>query len=243
MKRIAFFVAAIVAVVAIAPALAQSRDIDLKGSDGANLKATYTSPGRPGPAMLLIHQCNMDRHSWDGLAAALVEAGIHVLAMDLRGFGDSDGEPMRGREGFQNLMRKSPADLDLAYAYLVGQAGVDGSRVAVGGASCGAMLTADLSARHPGITTLMLLSGPPSAAAIAHIAATPALGVFGAATENDGVTPGVGDVITRAVGGSKNPRSTAKIYGGTEHGLPMFDKNPELEPLLLSWLKTQLLSN
>ena len=44
----------------------------------------------------------------------------------------------------------------MAYAYLVSQAGVDGSRVGVGGASCGAMLTADLAMRQSGITTLML---------------------------------------------------------------------------------------
>lgn len=35
---------------------------------------------------------------------------------------------------------------------------------------------------------------------------------------------------------------TMKIYPGTEHGVPMFGKNPDLEPLIVSWLKTQLLT-
>ena len=235
--------ALLVAFASAAPAAAQSMDIDLTGADGAMLKATYTSPGQPGPAMLLIHQCNMDRHSWDSIAGGLVDAGVHVLTMDLRGFGDSEGEPLAGAEGFRNLMMKSPGDLDLAYDYLVGKDGVDGSRVAVGGASCGAMLTADLASRHEGITSLMLLSGPPSDAAIAHIAATPSLGVFGAAASGDTITPGVADVISRAVDGSGNEKSMAKVYEGTEHGLPMFEANPELQPLLLDWLKNQLLSN
>ena len=78
MRSTAFLVAAILAVVTVAPALAQSTDIDLEGSDGVKLKSTCTSPGRPGPTMLLIHQCNMDRRSWDGLTADLVWAGIHV---------------------------------------------------------------------------------------------------------------------------------------------------------------------
>ncbi len=241
MRYTVFFVAALLAIVLVVPATAQSTDIDLKASDGVTLKATYTSPGRPGPAMLLIHQCNMDRSSWGGITTQLVEAGIHVLTMDLRGFGDSEGEGMSG--GFPKLLQKSSGDLDMAYAYLVSQAGVDGSRVGVGGASCGAMLTADLATRQSGITTLMLLSGPPSDAASSHIMATPGLAVFGAATEDDQIVAGVAGVIKGAIDGSKNPHSTATVLPGTEHGLPMFDKNPELEPRLISWLKTQLLSN
>ena len=248
MKRITFVVALILAVMVAAPALAQSKDVDLEAADGTTLKATYTSPRRPGgsfvfgPAMLLIHQCNMDRHSWNDISSSLVQAGVHVLTMDLRGFGDSGGEPLSSA-GFQNLLMKSPADLDMAYEYLTSQAGVDDSRVAVGGASCGAMLTADLASRHDGITTLMLLSGPPSEAAVAHIASTPGLGVFAAAATGDTVTPGVSDALKGAVDGSKHPKSMAKIYGGTEHGLPMFEKNPDLQPALLSWLKGQLLED
>lgn len=239
MKAVICSIAAVLAVATFASAASQRSDIDIEGADGVMLKATYTSPGRPGPAMLLIHQCNMDRSAWDGLTEKLVGAGIHVLSMDLRGFGDSPGEPF-SRETFGDLMAKSPGDLDAAHAFLVSQEGVDGSRVGVGGASCGAMLTADMAGRHAGITTLMVLSGPPSEGAMAHIANTPGLAVFGAATESDTVTPGVGATIQKAVDGSKNPHSIAKIYAGTEHGLPMFAKNPELEPLIIEWLTARL---
>ena len=88
----------------------------------------------------------------------------------------------------------------------------------------------------------MLLSGPPSDAASSHIMATPGLAVFGAATEDDQIVAGVAGVIKGAIDGSKNPHSTATVLPGTEHGLPMFDKNPSLEPELVSWLKTQLLA-
>src|SRR3979490_249613 len=73
----------------------EKKDIDLKASDGVNLRATYSSPGRSGPAMLLLHQCNMDRHAWDGLAKDLADAGIHVLTMDFR----TSGEVPRRRRG------------------------------------------------------------------------------------------------------------------------------------------------
>ena len=241
MRPITYFVAALLAIMIAAPSAAQSTDIDINAADGVTLKATYTSPGQPGPAMLLIHQCNMDRSSWSGISAQLVEAGIHVLTMDLRGFGDSGGEGMSG--GFPQLLEKSAGDLDLAYALLASKAGVDSSRVGVGGASCGAMLTSDLAARQSEITTLMLLSGPAGEAASAHIMATPGLAVFGAGAEDDSVLAGVAANIKKAVDGSKNPHSTAKVVTGTEHGLPMFEKHPSLEPELISWLKTQLLSN
>ena len=47
-----------------------------------------------------------------------MQAGVHVLTMDLRGFGDSGGEPLSSA-GFQNLLMKSPADLDMAYEGIV----------------------------------------------------------------------------------------------------------------------------
>ncbi|MBV8729942.1 MAG: hypothetical protein JO336_09045, partial [Acidobacteriia bacterium] len=46
--------------------------------------------------------------------------------------------------------------------------------------------------------------------------------------------------IREAEQASKNPHSTLKIYAGTEHGVPMFAKNAELEPMIVQWLKTQL---
>ena len=73
--------------------------------------------------------------------------------------------------------------------------------------------------------------------------ATADLAVFGAAAEADSLTPGVHEVMKTTVEGSKNSSSTLKIYGGTEHGTPMFAKNPELEPLVLEFLKSRLLSD
>jgi hypothetical protein len=69
---------------------------------------------------------------------------------------------------------------------------------------------------------------------------TPALAIFGAASEDDKAAAAG---IKAALQASKNPRSMLKIYAGTEHGVPMFAKNPELEPMIVSWLKAQLLSN
>ena len=239
MRATRYILAAAVALSMAAPVAAQSKDVDLTSADGTGLKATYLSPGQPGPAMLLVHQCNMDRTSWSGIAAQLVDAGVHVLTLDLRGFGDSGGQPLR-EIGFQTFMQHAPGDVDAAFDYLTAQEGVDAESVGAGGASCGAMLTADLAARRD-VEALMLLSGPPSEAAVANMASSSDLAVFAAAATGDTVTPGVADALQGAVDGSAHPHSTAKIYDGPEHGLPMFDKNPDLEPALVSWLKAELL--
>ena len=87
---------AVLAVVAASGAHAQPRagkDVELKADDGTLLKATYHSPGKPGPAVLLLHMCNSQRKAWDGLAPLLVAKGIHVLTLDYRGYGESGGPP------------------------------------------------------------------------------------------------------------------------------------------------------
>lgn len=215
----------------------QKKDVDIKAPDGANLKGTYFSPGKRGPAILLLHQCNMDRHAWDGLAQDLANSGFHVLAIDYRGYGDSGPHFANADERKKIVQEKWPSDVDAAYAYLTEQKGVDKTRIAAGGASCGVTQSSNLATRHHEIKALMLLSGVAADEAKAYIGSTASLPVFGAASEGDtGAAKGIKD----AVEASKNPHSTVKIYAGTEHGVPMFAKNTELEPMIVSWLNAQL---
>lgn len=237
MKTIAFVTAALLTGALALAAETQKKDVDLKASDGTTLKGTYFSPERPGPAILLLHQCNMDRHAWDGLAQDLANAGFHVLTFDFRGFGDSGGKTTDAAERRKVMQEKWPGDVDTAYAYLLEQKGVDKNRVAAGGASCGVTQSSDLAARHHEIHTLMLLSGQASAATKEYLTATPSVAVFGAASEGD---TNAAKGIREAVGASKNPHATLKIYDGTEHGVPMFAKHADLEPMIVSWLQTQV---
>ena len=67
--------------------------VDLKAADGTILKASYFAAARPGPGVLLLHQSNRTRDSWDGVAGQLAAAGINTLTLDMRGFGESGGTP------------------------------------------------------------------------------------------------------------------------------------------------------
>ena len=93
--------------------------------------------------------------------------------------------------------------------------------------------------RHPGVVYPVLTPNLKGLERALESGATE-VAVFGAATEDDPVTQGVADALRAAVAGSGHPSSKAMIYEGTEHGLPMFEKNPDLEPALLDWLKAEL---
>jgi dienelactone hydrolase len=236
MKALAI-AAALACVAGLSAAEVQKKDVDIKAPDGVNLKGTYFSEGRPGPGMLLLHQCNMDRHAWDGLAQDLASNGFHVLTVDFRGFGDSGGSKSTDPGTRAANRNKWPGDVDAAFAYLLKQKGVDGSRIAAGGASCGVTQASDLATRNHEVKALLLLSGMASDAAKTYIADNTSLPVFGAASAGD---TRAAQGIREALGASKDPKSTLKILEGTEHGVPMFAKHPDLEPMIVAWLKTQL---
>jgi hypothetical protein len=68
------------------------RVVDLRASEGTILKASYFAAAKPGPGVLLLHQGNRTRQSWNDLAGQLVGAGINTLTLDMRGFGESGGK-------------------------------------------------------------------------------------------------------------------------------------------------------
>lgn len=230
MRVMLSLVASLCLAVAGVSADVQKRDIDIKAADGVVLKATYFSPGKPGPAILLLHQCNMDRHAWDGLANELTAVGFHVLAFTLRGFTDG------ARTIPEHPLAQWPGDIETAYAFLLSRTGVDKNRIAAGGASCGVEQSADLAVHHHEIKALLLLSGRPGDSGKVYIAATPSLPIFGAGTEGDFDPTG----IQETVGASKNRQSTVKMYPGTEHGVAMFVTHPDLKTMIVQWLQAQL---
>src|SRR5215469_7882131 len=120
-------------------ACASQRVVDLTAADGTKLKATYFSADKPGPGVLLLHQCNRQRKVWDGLAQQLATSGINVLTLDLRGFGESGGIPndKLTPETGPGQLQKWPGDIDVAFQYLKTHPGVKADVIGVGGASCG----------------------------------------------------------------------------------------------------------
>jgi dienelactone hydrolase len=212
--------------------------VTLKASDGVALKATYFSPGRPGPGVLLLHQCNRDRASWTELATKAAARGYHVLALDYRGYGESEGQRF---EDFQEqgpvIAQKWPGDVDAAFDWLIRKEGVDRDRIAAAGASCGVNQSLLAARRHPEIKTVVLLSGNATPDAREYLRDTPALPVFAAASVDDGsAVAGMKWIL----GWSRNKGNKFMEFKAAGHGTDMFEVEKGLQPAILDWFDAKL---
>ncbi len=219
-----------------ASAEVQKRDVDIRADDGANLKATYYPGGKPGPGILLLHQCNRDRKSWDNLATMLTRAGFNVLTMDYRGYGESDGAGGT-REERRRMRAQWPSDVDAAYRFLTSQPDVNKEVIGAGGASCGVHQSIQLARRHSQVRALVLLSGRTDPAGLTYIKDSTWLSVFGAASEED---TRWAQSIREILALSDNKNSKLMMFNDAGHGVPMFSAQPDLMPSIVEWVSAQL---
>ena len=161
------------------------RLVELKAADGTILKASYFAAAKSGPGVLLLHQSNRTRDSWDGVARQLAAAGINTLTLDMRGFGESGGTPSTKLTDAERAKVRAmrPGDVDTAFQYLVSQPGLKRDVIGVGGAGeFGVGRSVEVARQHSAeVKSLALLSGdPPRRPAI------PAAGVTTARTVRRG---------------------------------------------------------
>ena len=139
-----------------------ARAVELKASDGIALKGTYFGAAKPGPGVLLLHQVNRQRKSWDDLAKQLAAAGINALALDMRGFGESGGksyEKLTDAEVGKEWQGR-PDDIDVAFQYLVSQSGVNRDLIGMCGAGLlGVDNSVQAARRHSAQVKSLALSG------------------------------------------------------------------------------------
>lgn len=242
--RGSIFLALMVAALGFAAsAKSGERVVDLTAADGTKLKATFFAAAKPGPGVLLLHQCNGDRKGWDGLAQQLSAAGINVLTVDNRGFGESGGTPRDKntpqQEG-QIEREKWPGDFDTAYEYLASQPGVTKGAIGAGGASCGFDNSVQLARRHPEVKSLVLLSGTTNLAGREFLRGATKLPVFLSLADDDEFKPSV--MSTEWIyflDGDPEKKLVHLANGG--HGAEMFQPHPELMTAIVDWLVTTLI--
>jgi dienelactone hydrolase len=181
------------------------RAVGVTLSDGLELSGWYV-PSQNGAAVITFP----DREGTADHARMLAEAGYGVLALDMRGYGDSQGDPNAYGWG-------AVADLEGGVDFLRDQADVDPGRIGALGLSVGGEQVLEAAAADDDLAAVVsegagersvretLLFGPAAALAIPQQAVlTAAVAVF----SGDGVPPALDDVAAEIA-----PRAVFLIRG------------------------------
>jgi pimeloyl-ACP methyl ester carboxylesterase len=236
------------------------RVVDLKSADGTILKGTYFAAANPGPGVLLLHQVNRDRKSWEGVATQLAAGGIHTLTLDMRGLGESGGT--RWEKMDRAEYKRFPQDVDAALELLTSQPGVNRQVIGLGGAGVeGVLQSVEAARRHPKeIKSLVLMSGEtlPEGLQFLHQASQlPELFVF----SDEDEYPPIQDAMKLMYVTASSPARKLVHYSAAEeapwlwyepfdlgrvpakggHGTDLFQPHPELPGIILHWFVTTLL--
>jgi len=240
-----------------------ARDVDVKSVDGTVLKGTYFAVAKPGPGVLLFHQSNRTRKSWDELATQLTTVGIHVLTVDSRAHGESSGkyDTEANRTAYWKTLW--PSDLDAAFQYLSSQAGVNREEIGAGGAgNLGVQSAIEIGRRHPTqVQSLVLLSGETVRSGmqfLRHASQLPQLYVM---DDNDEYPPTQEEMKLLYITASSPIKKlvhysqaedapwlwyetfldNGKVPAKGGHGTDMFKPHPELPGIIVDWFKRTLL--
>ena len=238
---------------------AATQVVDLKSSDGTLLKATYFTAAKPGPGVLLLHQINRDRKSWDPLATQLAAGGIHTLTLDLRGLGESGGTPWDKMSGAEQS--HLPEDVDAALEFLSSQPGVERQVIGIGGAGwLGVIHAVGAARRHPEqVKSLLLMSGETVRDGLQFLhqaSQLPELFVF----SDDDEYPPTQDAMKLLYVTASSPSKKLVHYSAAEdapwlwyedhsdkvsatgsHGTDLFQPHPELPGIITQWFATTLI--
>ncbi|PYL45842.1 MAG: hypothetical protein DMF40_14420 [Verrucomicrobia bacterium] len=246
-----------------APTKNIGHDVDFKSGDGTTLKGTYFAAAKPGPGVLLFHQSNRTRKSWDDLAAQLAAVGIHVLTLDSRAHGESGGK--YDTEANRTAYWKTwwPSDLDAAFQYLSSQPGVNREVIGAGGAgNLGVESVVETARRHPAqVKSLVLLSGETVRSGMEFLHQASQLPQLYVMDDNDEYPPTQEEMKLLYITAS-SPIKKLVHYSQTEdapwlwyetfldsgkvpakggHGTDMFKPHPELPGIIVDWFKSTLL--
>jgi len=240
------------------------RTVNLKSADGTPLKGDYFSAHNSGPGVLLLHQVNRDRRSWDGVARQMAAAGINVLTLDTRGHGESGGTPFNSLTSQEQHKhwREWPDDADAGFQFLVSQPGVDGNAMGIGGAGLlGVDNGVEVARRHPAqVKSLVLISGETFRDGLQFLHQASHLPGLYVVSDLDEYPPTVEAVdllyATATNPGRKlirypapqeapwlwyEPFDLDKVASTGNHGTDLFRTHPELTTAIVDWFVSTLI--
>lgn len=212
--------------------------ISLKTSDNIDLSALYF-PAASDKGALLLHMMPAVKESWQGLARRLQSEGYQVLAVDLRGHGESAGGPEGYKEFSQDEHEQSIMDVEAGVAFLEGK-GAGPANLVLGGASIGANLALWHASEKNDVKKIILLSpglnyhGIETEDLMAKL--RPEQKVFIATSQDDDDNAAQSRRLIGLAPAGTQTKLT--VYRQAGHGTDMFGKEePDLEGEIINWLE------
>ena len=151
-------------------AVIEGAAVEPEGSEAAfrtydlvELHASFEMPAgipAPVPSALLLHGYGEDRSVWREFRRELLSRGWAVMALDLRGHGQSktrNQTPMQATQEWRNSPHEFPVDLDPALDWLKARPRVNTQKIVVIGADIGANLALIASGRFPEVRTVVAI--------------------------------------------------------------------------------------
>ena len=205
--------------------------IGMVTNDGVRIQGTYYRPAATNaPGIVLLHMLGRNRQDWDAFARQLQDAGYGVIAIDLRGHGESQGQREWG---------KMVQDAAIAVDFIRSRPEIAPDYIAVIGASIGANIALNYAAQDPDIKGVALLSPGLDYRGVTTPDAAKAYGkrpAFLAASSEDAYAYGSAQELGRIFQG---PRELF-LLDGQGHGTQMLGKDNGLEEAILQWLSEQV---
>jgi pimeloyl-ACP methyl ester carboxylesterase len=216
------------------PVLAAPLRIEIQAADGVTLVGDFYNAelNIQTPAVLLMHMVGGWRSDWQPLIPVLTRAGYRVLAVDLRGHGESQGTRDWGA---------AVGDTQAWLGWMHSQPAIQPDRVAIVGASIGANLALVGCADDPQCRTAVALS--------------PGLNYYDV-TPGDALINSYGERGVLLVGSRSDRPSGAdvqalaalgrgevgvQLYAGSVHGTGLLRSQANsVIPLVVNWLDIHL---
>lgn len=213
-------------------------DMTLKAQDGKTLAGSWIIPEnakKKAPVVLLVHDYGLNRRDWNVFIPDLVEQGFAVLAMDLRGHGQSranEGEVVPTQD---DLLKIGLADIQSALKWAAAQKAADAKRIGIVGAGLGGDLAfLARTAFVKNIRAAVVISPSYTTITDGTFSGMTASGILFCASSKskDGMSMMAADTLANF---TKEPKKVV-IYDSAAHGLAIFYKHPEVKQDILSWL-------
>jgi dienelactone hydrolase len=209
--------------------------------DGVTIVGTmHAAPKTGETAVVLVHQLSSNRAEWAPVIAELVKPpGVTVLAIDMRGHGESTEGRGRRALSWQDFdnddWAKVVADVAGAVSFLETQGSLAPGRIVVVGSSIGGSAAILAAAANPRIAAVVAVSpgraykGIDALTPLADLANRPLLAI---AAQDDAHSLETAQLMARIAGAGE-----LEVYRGGAHGVAMLRDAPQMAARIAAFVR------